>query len=191
MCFCSPAPAGQSNSRGVTQAAPKKNGVRNGGAGGPMRAKDDECFGDGTDEDLDTDFDFEGNLALFDKAAVFSQIEGTNNHSNRTQHHSTQGEQKPVSYRHDENILQGKPVIFRRITVPQHGGKEYCTGEDKIHGHTQTNTHSSVGALFIYLGSLMLLQISWFSLSVIMAATNLPGIFKTANLGWRLNHVVF
>ncbi|XP_030271235.1 enhancer of mRNA-decapping protein 3-like [Sparus aurata] len=121
------APAGQSNSRGVTQAAPKKNGVRNGGAGGPMRAKDDECFGDGTDEDLDTDFDFEGNLALFDKAAVFSQIEGTNNHSNRTQHHSTQGEQKPVSYRHDENILQGKPVIFRRITVPQHGGKEYCT----------------------------------------------------------------
>ncbi|KAM9366419.1 enhancer of mRNA-decapping protein 3-like isoform 2-T2 [Symphorus nematophorus] len=116
-----------SNSRGATQATAKRNGVRNGGAGLSMRPKDDECFGDGTDEDLDTDFDFEGNLALFDKAAVFSQIDGTNSHSSRAQHHSTLGEQKPVSYRHDENILEGKPVIYRQIKVPQHGGKEYCT----------------------------------------------------------------
>lgn len=93
-----------------------------------MRQKDDECFGDGTDEDLDTDFDFEGNLALFDKAAVFSQIDGTNSHSSRSQqHHSRQDEQKPLTYRHDENILEGKPIAYRQISVPQHGGKEYCT----------------------------------------------------------------
>lgn len=121
-----------------------------------MRPKDDECFGDGTDEDLDTDFDFEGNLALFDKAAVFSQIDGTNSHSNRAQHHSTQGEQKPVSYRHDENILEGKAIVYRQITVPQHGGKEYCTGENKMHVciliHTDT-THTCIGARvsFVYL----------------------------------------
>ncbi|TMS13125.1 enhancer of mRNA-decapping protein 3 [Larimichthys crocea] len=121
------APTAPANIRGATQATPKKNSVRNGGAAGPMRPKDDECFGDGTEEDLDTDFDFEGNLALFDKAAVFSQIDGTNSHSNRAQHHSTPGEQKPVSYRHDENILEGKPVIYRQIAVPQHVGKEYCT----------------------------------------------------------------
>ncbi|XP_070822536.1 enhancer of mRNA-decapping protein 3-like isoform X2 [Chaetodon trifascialis] len=121
------APAGSSNSKGVTQATAKKTSARNGGAGGSMRMKDDECFGDGTDEDLDADFDFEGNLALFDKAAVFSQIDGTSRHSNRAQRHSTPGEQKPLSYRHDENILEGKPVIYRQITVPQHGGKEYCT----------------------------------------------------------------
>ncbi|XP_042280865.1 enhancer of mRNA-decapping protein 3-like [Thunnus maccoyii] len=121
------APAGSSNSRGAAQATSRKNCMRNGGAGGPMRQKDDECFGDGTNEDLDTDFDFEGNLALFDKAAVFSKIDGTNSHSSRAQHHSTQAEQKPLSYRHDENILEGKPVIYRQITVPQHGGKEYCT----------------------------------------------------------------
>lgn len=121
------APPGSSGSRVATQATPKKTSVKNGGAGGPMRPKDDECFGDGTDEGLDTDFDFEGNLALFDKAAVFSQIDGTNNYSNRTQHHNAPGEQKPLSYRHDENILEGKPVIYRQITVPQHGGKEYCT----------------------------------------------------------------
>ncbi|XP_045886283.1 enhancer of mRNA-decapping protein 3-like [Micropterus dolomieu] len=116
---------GSSNSRVATQAAPKRNSVRNGGAGGPMKPKDDECFGDRTDEDMGADFDFEGNLALFDKAAVFSQIDGTN--SNRAQHHSTQDEQKPLSYRHDENILEVKPVVYRQITVPQHGGKEYCT----------------------------------------------------------------
>ncbi|KAM3625000.1 uncharacterized protein V6R79_005387 [Siganus canaliculatus] len=116
---------GPSNNRGVTQAAPKKSSVRNGAAG--VRTKDDECFGDGTVENLDTDFDFEGNLALFDKAAVFSQIEGSSSRGQRSQHPSAAGEQKPVSYRHDENILQGKPVVYRQITVPQHGGREYFT----------------------------------------------------------------
>ncbi|XP_076012059.1 enhancer of mRNA-decapping protein 3-like [Genypterus blacodes] len=120
------APAGSSTSRGPTQAALKKNG-RNGAATGPMRPKDEECFGDATDEGLDTDFDFEGNLALFDKAAVFSQIDGTNVHSSRVHPHGNVTEQKPSSYRHDENILQVKPVVYRQITVPQHGGKEYCT----------------------------------------------------------------
>ncbi|KAL7405832.1 hypothetical protein ABVT39_008288 [Epinephelus coioides] len=121
------APTAPSNSRGTTQATLKKNSVRNGGAGGLMRTKDDECFGGGTDENMDADFDFEGNLALFDKAAVFSQIDGIDGHSNRAQHQSTQGEQKSLSYRHDENILEVKPVIYRQITVPQHRGKEYCT----------------------------------------------------------------
>lgn len=92
-----------------------------------MRSKDEECFGDGTNKDLDTDFDFEGNLALFDKAAIFSQIDGSNGH--KAQHHSTQTELKPLSYRHDENILEGKPVVYKQITVPQHGGKDYCTGK--------------------------------------------------------------
>lgn len=106
-----------------------------------MRPKDNECFGDGTEEDLDTDFDFEGNLALFNKAAVFSQIDGASSHSNRAQHHSTSARQQPVSYRHDENILEGKPLVYRQIIVPQHGGKEYCTGEDKMHAGTRTLTH--------------------------------------------------
>lgn len=118
------APTGPSNSRGATQATQKKNSVRN---GGPTRTRDDECFGAGTDENMDADFDFEGNLALFDKAAVFSQIGGTGSTGSRAQHHNTQGDQKPLSYRHDENILEAKPVIYRQITVPQHGGKEYCT----------------------------------------------------------------
>lgn len=130
MFLFSPAPAGSSYSKA---AIPKKTSARNGGAGWPMRPKDDECFGDGTEEDLGTDFDFEGNLALFDKAAFLSQIDGTSSHSNRAQHRNTSGEQQPLSYRHDENILEGKPLVYRQITVPERGGKEYCTGENIMH----------------------------------------------------------
>ncbi|CAG08737.1 unnamed protein product, partial [Tetraodon nigroviridis] len=72
-----------SSSRGANQATPKKNGVKN----GQMKHRDDECFGDGMDEGLDTDFDFEGNLALFDKAAVFSEID-TSERRNGARSHS-------------------------------------------------------------------------------------------------------
>ncbi|KAJ8407800.1 hypothetical protein AAFF_G00268440 [Aldrovandia affinis] len=114
-----------SSSRGPSQATPKKNGVKNGG--GAMKNKDDECFGDGMDEGLDTDFDFEGNLALFDKAAVFSQIDTSERRGNGARSRGTPGERTPSRYRHDENILEAKPIVYRQITVPQHGGKEYCT----------------------------------------------------------------
>ncbi|XP_062318464.1 enhancer of mRNA-decapping protein 3 [Osmerus eperlanus] len=116
-----------SSSRGVNQVTPKKNGVKNGGGGGPMKQRDDECFGDGMEERLDTDFDFEGNLALFDKAAVFSQIDTSERRGNGTRSRGTPGEQTPSRYRHDENILEAKPIVYRQIDVPQPGAKEYCT----------------------------------------------------------------
>uniref|UniRef100_A0AAY4D702 Enhancer of mRNA-decapping protein 3 n=1 Tax=Denticeps clupeoides TaxID=299321 RepID=A0AAY4D702_9TELE len=110
--------------RGPNQATPKKNGVKN---GGQMKNKDDECFGDGIDDGLDEDFDFEGNLALFDKAAVFSQIDTSERRGNGARSRGTPGEQTPSRYRHDENILEAKPVVYRQIAVPQPGAKEYCT----------------------------------------------------------------
>uniref|UniRef100_A0A1A8FM54 Enhancer of mRNA-decapping protein 3 n=1 Tax=Nothobranchius korthausae TaxID=1143690 RepID=A0A1A8FM54_9TELE len=111
-----------SSSRGPNQATPKKNGVKN----GQMKHRDDECFGDGMEDGLDTDFDFEGNLALFDKAAVFSEID-TSERRNGARSRGTPQDQTPTRYRHDENILEGKPVIYRQIIVPQPGAKEYCT----------------------------------------------------------------
>ncbi|XP_056307852.1 enhancer of mRNA-decapping protein 3 isoform X2 [Danio aesculapii] len=115
---------GSSSCRGPNQATPKKNGLKN---GGHMKNKDDECFGDGMDDVLDEDFDFEGNLALFDKAAVFSQIESSERRGNGARSRGTPGEQTPSRYRHDENILEAKPVVYRQITVPQNGMKEYST----------------------------------------------------------------
>ncbi|XP_069758341.1 early endosome antigen 1-like [Narcine bancroftii] len=112
---------GSASSKIPNQVTPKKNGVKN----GPMKNKDDECFGDGIEVILDTDFDFEGNLALFDKAAVFEEID-TFERRNGTRSRGTPNE-KPTRYRHDENILESEPIVYRQITVPQHSGKEYCT----------------------------------------------------------------
>ncbi|XP_015272007.1 PREDICTED: enhancer of mRNA-decapping protein 3 [Gekko japonicus] len=109
-----------SSSRHPNQATPKKSGVKN----GPMKNKDDECFGDDIEEILDTDFDFEGNLALFDKAAVFEEIE-TYERKSGTRSRGTPNE-KSARYRHDENILESEPIVYRRITVPQ-ASKEFCT----------------------------------------------------------------
>lgn len=122
LCFSS----GSSSSRGVNQVTPKKNGVKNGG--GQMKQRDDECFGDGVDDSLDTDFDFEGNLALFDKAAVFSEID-ISERRNGARSRGTPQDQTPSRYRHDENILEAKPIVYRQIAVPQPEDKEYCTGK--------------------------------------------------------------
>lgn len=92
-----------------------------------MKHRDDECFGDGMEEGLDTDFDFEGNLALFDKAAVFSEID-TSERRNGARSRGPPQEQTPSRYRHDENILEAKPIVYRQIAVPQPRAKEYCTG---------------------------------------------------------------
>lgn len=116
-------PTGSSSSKGPNQVTPKKNGVKN----GQMKHRDDECFGDGMDDGLDTDFDFEGNLALFDKAAVFSEID-ISERRNGARSRGTPQDQTPSRYRHDENILEAKPIVYRQITVPQPGAKEYCTG---------------------------------------------------------------
>lgn len=106
-----------------------------------MRPKDDECFGDAAEQDLDTDFDFEGNLALFNKAAVFSQIEESVRHGSRPQHRS-KSEQRPVSYQHQQNVLEGKRLVPTQAPVLQHGDKEFCTGEMRT--HTETQTHSTI-----------------------------------------------
>ncbi|XP_054243750.1 enhancer of mRNA-decapping protein 3 [Indicator indicator] len=110
-----------SSSRHPNQVTPKKSGLKN----GQMKSKDDECFGDDIEEIPDTDFDFEGNLALFDKAAVFEEIE-TYERRSGTRSRGTPNE-KPARYRHDENILESEPIVYRRIVVPQNANKEFCT----------------------------------------------------------------
>ncbi|XP_073506892.1 enhancer of mRNA-decapping protein 3 isoform X1 [Phyllobates terribilis] len=115
-----------SSSRYPNQVTPKKSGPKN----GQLKARDDECFGDDLEEIPDTDFDFEGNLALFDKAAVFEAIDTHERKGGGTGGGSkTRGtpNERPPTYRHDENILESEPIVYRRIIVPQPGGKEYCT----------------------------------------------------------------
>ncbi|XP_078737148.1 enhancer of mRNA-decapping protein 3 isoform X1 [Lampetra fluviatilis] len=63
-----------SNRQALMGTTPKRNAGGRGGAaagGGRRSGRDEDCFADDLDDLLDTEFDFEKNLALFDKAAVF------------------------------------------------------------------------------------------------------------------------
>ncbi|XP_063782442.1 enhancer of mRNA-decapping protein 3 isoform X2 [Pseudophryne corroboree] len=112
-----------SSSRFPNQVTPKKSGPKN----GQLKVRDDECFGEDLEEIPDTDFDFEGNLALFDKAAVFEEIDTHERRGAGGARSRGTPSERPPTYRHDENILESEPIVYRRIIVPQPGGKEYCT----------------------------------------------------------------
>ncbi|EMP30184.1 Enhancer of mRNA-decapping protein 3 [Chelonia mydas] len=129
---------GSSSSRHPNQVTPKKSGLKN----GQMKSKDDECFGDDIEEIPDTDFDFEGNLALFDKAAVFEEID-TYERRSGTRSRGTPNE-RPARYRHDENILESEPVVYRRIVVPQNTNKEFCTDSGLVVPSVSYELHKKV-----------------------------------------------
>ncbi|XP_041442630.1 enhancer of mRNA-decapping protein 3-like isoform X3 [Xenopus laevis] len=114
-----------SSIRYPNQVTPKKSGTKN----GQLKARDDECFGDDLEEIPDADFDFEGNLALFDKAAVFEEIDTHERRGGGGARSRGTPNERPPTYRHDENILESEPIVYRKIVVPQSGGKEYCTDE--------------------------------------------------------------
>lgn len=69
------------------------------------------------------EFDFEKNLALFDKQAIWDEIEQKPDVVRQT------GHVKKKNYRHDENILDSKPVGLRQINVKYQCSQEYVTDE--------------------------------------------------------------
>lgn len=79
-----------------------------------------DCFSAPVDSFLD-DFDFEKNLALFDKKAVFEEIESAQPEEVRAV------DKKPSKYRCDENVLQSGPVVLQQIKIPNQSGQIYVT----------------------------------------------------------------
>jgi enhancer of mRNA-decapping protein 3 len=73
------------------------------------------------------EFDFQKNLALFDKQAVFEEIEN----SMKPDIVRTAQGQKPTKYRHDENVIPSGPISYRQIEVKSEfmGANEYVTGK--------------------------------------------------------------
>lgn len=92
------------------------NGNRNSAFGTPV---DDPTMGE--------DFDFEKNLALFDKQAIWDQIENGGEKPDllRQTNHSTK-------YRHDENVITSKPIQNRQIQTEYNSTEEYATDEGLI-----------------------------------------------------------
>ncbi|KAL4227472.1 enhancer of mRNA decapping [Mactra antiquata] len=80
-----------------------------------------DCFSAPVESILD-DFDFEKNLALFDKKAVFEEIENYNIDNN-----IQITDRKQTKYRCDENVLQSKPAMYQQIQLPKEYGPSYVT----------------------------------------------------------------
>lgn len=111
-------------SYGNAGSAPKGRGA----GGERARRRNEACFGDGAQPPLDRDFDFEGNLALFDKRALWEQM-------NSQKPDLVRQADDAGKFRHDENVLGGGggsgAGARRAIRVPDElrGALDYVTDE--------------------------------------------------------------
>lgn len=87
------------------------------------------AFGTPSDDPvMDKDFDFEGNLALFDKQAIWNKIDANQKPDVVRQ----TGHVNKKNYRHDENILISKPLGYRQIKTKHASAQEYVTDDGII-----------------------------------------------------------
>nr|XP_036670617.1 enhancer of mRNA-decapping protein 3 [Drosophila suzukii] len=92
-----------------------------------------QTFGSEADDPLiHEDFDFEGNLALFDKQAIWDDIESTHQKPDVVRHIVNNHHQPEQKYRHDENILASKPLQLRQIESMFDGSKDFVTDDGLI-----------------------------------------------------------
>ncbi|XP_037781740.1 enhancer of mRNA-decapping protein 3-like [Penaeus monodon] len=90
------------------------------------RNRDETTFGTPIDDDmLSTEFDFEKNLALFDKQAVIEEIQSLKPDVVRQADRYTE-----KKYRCDENVLPSKAPAKKQITVPTSGAAEVIYAND-------------------------------------------------------------
>jgi len=83
--------------------------------------KEEDCFAVPIDSIVDDEFDFEKNLALFDKRAVFDKIERQREQAGMTtptsQAATGSSSPRPAKYRCDENVLPRNKAVYRQIIV--------------------------------------------------------------------------
>ncbi|XP_065360954.1 enhancer of mRNA-decapping protein 3 [Calliphora vicina] len=134
---------GQVNSRTQRTAAGyanNANGATNGNVGRSKQrnkqlrrensVKHNQTFGTSMDDPLlHEDFDFEGNLALFDKQAIWDSLEAGKK-PDVVQHAVSAQQQK--KYRHDENVIVSEPAEMRQIESLFEGSDDFVTDEGLI-----------------------------------------------------------
>lgn len=113
-----------------------RNNNGNGKNGRRYQNSKSETFGTPvTDPEMDQDFDFETNLALFDKQAVwekFNQMNGGKPDLLQGSSRHQQQHQPVPKYRHDENILQSSPTQYRQIEVDYNSSRDYVSDDGLI-----------------------------------------------------------
>lgn len=92
--------------------------------------KHNQTFGTSVDDPiLNEDFDFEGNLALFDKQAIWDSLEAGKKPDVVQNAVSAQKQKK---YRHDENVIVSEPAEMRQIEAQFDGSEDFVTDEGLI-----------------------------------------------------------
>lgn len=89
------------------------------------KERNDACFGVSLDTIVKEDFDFEKNLALFNKKDFCNKI--------LKKPDLVSHEKVSTKYKHNENVLHSTPVKFRQVTVPSPAINEYITGISNVY----------------------------------------------------------
>lgn len=118
------------NSTNMTNGNGTRNKQRNKQVRRENSIKHSQTFSASIDDPLlHEDFDFEGNLALFDKQAIWDSLEAGKK-PDLVQHAVSATNQK--KYRHDENILHCEPAQMRQIESLFEGSEDFVTDEGLI-----------------------------------------------------------
>ncbi|XP_050535796.1 enhancer of mRNA-decapping protein 3 [Daktulosphaira vitifoliae] len=89
------------------------------------KERNDACFGVSLDNIVKEDFDFEKNLALFNKKAFYNKL-------HKKPDLVPQEKISNNKYKHNENVLHSTPVKFRQVTVPSPAVNEYITDDGLV-----------------------------------------------------------
>lgn len=100
-----------------------------------QRYNRNSAFGTPVDDStMDEEFDFEKNLALFDKQAIWDEIENgsaTEKPDLLRQTNFIQ-QQQQKKFRHDENVISSKPPQYRQIVTEYKDVEEYVTDDGLV-----------------------------------------------------------
>uniref|UniRef100_A0A1Q3F2K3 Enhancer of mRNA-decapping protein 3 n=1 Tax=Culex tarsalis TaxID=7177 RepID=A0A1Q3F2K3_CULTA len=133
------------NSQQQQQQQQKKKNPRNGNGTGNVgngngyqqrynnsNTHKNSAFGTPVDDPMmDEDFDFEKNLALFDKQAIWDEIDAIQSKPDLLRQTVSSAKKK---YRHDENVLASEPTQYRQIELEGSSvlNQEYVTDEGLV-----------------------------------------------------------
>lgn len=100
-----------------------------------QRYNRNSAFGTPVDDStMDEEFDFEKNLALFDKQAIWDEIENgaTTEKPDLLRQTNFIQQQQQKKYRHDENVISSKPPQYRQIVTEYKDVEEYVTDDGLV-----------------------------------------------------------
>eukprot|EP00096_Caligus_rogercresseyi_P012881 TRINITY_DN5555_c0_g1_i1.p1 TRINITY_DN5555_c0_g1~~TRINITY_DN5555_c0_g1_i1.p1 ORF type:complete len:461 (-),score=127.11 TRINITY_DN5555_c0_g1_i1:223-1605(-) len=139
------------------------------------RSRDEEAFGVNNGFDMNEEFDFEKNLALFDKRMIFSELDEKLRSSPKTN-----GNSDSTKYRNDENVLNSSPAVYRQI-ITKVAISEYVTDSGLIvPAISLENRHKIIQ-------SLEGLKLSWDKIVELFARASTDILLQTLGASHRLN----